>query len=79
MEKWVINGLVTNLRTNLTKEECFQLCFQAAGALNYDIEQSSIPLDGTYKNATIREMSVLEVDFEANKEFIRKNIYGEEE
>lgn len=77
--KELINGLVTNLRTNLTKEECFQLCFQAAGALNYDIEQSSIPLDGTYKNATIREMSVLEVDFEANKEFIRKNIYGEEE
>lgn len=77
--KELINGLVTNLKTNLTKEECFQLCFQAAGALNYDIEQSSIPLDGTYKNATIREMSVLEVDFEANKEFIRKNIYGEEE
>lgn len=77
--KELINGLVTNLKTNLTKEECFQLSFQAAGALNYDMEQNSIPLDGTYKNATIREMSVLEVDFEANKEFIRKNIYGEEE
>lgn len=74
----VINGLVTNLKTNLTKEECLQLCVQAAGALGYDIEQGSIPLDGTYKNTTIRKMSVLEVDFEANKEFIRKNIYGQE-
>ena len=77
--KEVISGLVTNLRTNLTQQECFRLCLQAAGALSYDMEQSSIPLEGTYKNATIREMSVLEVDFEANKEFIRKNIYGEEE
>ena len=77
--KELINGLVTNLKTNLTQQECFGLCFWAAGALNYDIEQSSIPMEGTYNNATIREMSVLEVDFEANKEFIRKNIYGKEE
>lgn len=77
--KELIDGLVTNLRTNLTQQECFQLCFKAAGALGYDIEQSSIPLDGTYSNASIRGMSVLEVDFEANKDFIQKNIYGEEE
>lgn len=74
----LINGLVTNLKTNLTKQECFQLCFQAAAALKYDLEQSSIPMEGTYKNASIRGMSVLEVDFEANKEYIQKNIYGKE-
>lgn len=77
--KELIDGLVTNLRTNLTQQECFELCFRAAGAINYDIEQASIPMEGTYSNATIRGMSVLEVDFEANKEFIQKNIYGEEE
>ncbi len=77
--KELIDGLVTNLTTNLTQQECFQLCFKAARALGYDIEQSSIPLDGTYSNASIRGMSVLEVDFEANKDFIQKNIYGEEE
>ena len=77
--KELINGLTTNLTTNLTQQECVQLCFWAAGALSYDMEQNSIPLEGTYTNATIRDMSVLEVDFETNKEFIRKNIYGEEE
>lgn len=77
--KELINGLTTNLTTNLTKQECVQLCFWAAGALSYDMEQNSIPLEGTYTNATIRDMSVLEVDFETNKEFIQKNIYGEEE
>lgn len=77
--KELIAGLTVNLTTNLTQQECFGLCFQAAGALSYDMEQNSIPLEGTYSNATIREMSVLEVDFDANKEFIRKNIYGDEE
>jgi len=77
--KELINGLTTNLTTNLTQQECVQLCFWAVGALSYDMEQNSIPLEGTYTNATIRDMSVLEVDFETNKEFIRKNIYGEEE
>lgn len=76
--KELINGLVENLTTNLTQKECMELCFWAAGSLSYDIEQGSIPIEGSYNNATIREMSVLEVDFEANKEFIRKNIYGEE-
>ena len=29
-----------------------------------------------YSNATVRGMAVLEVDFEANKEYIQKEIYG---
>ena len=45
--------------------------------LTYDVVQGSIPLEGTYSNATIRGMAVLEVDFEANKEYIRTEIYGD--
>ena len=75
--KELINGILPNLTTNLTQTELFQLSLMAPKALTYEIVQSSIPIEGTYKNATIREMSVLEVDFEANKQYLKENIYGE--
>ena len=72
----LINGLMPNLTTNLTKGECMQLVLTAPTLLGYDLVQGSIPQEGTYSNATIRDMSVLEVDFETNKQYIRENIYG---
>lgn len=75
--KGLIDGLMPNLTTNLTQAECFGLSLTAPKLLTYDIVQTSIPAEGTYKNATIRKMAVLEVDFEANKKYIRENIYGE--
>ena len=73
----LMNGLLPNLTTNLTESECRVLSLQALSLLRYDIVQSSIPIQGSYSNASIRGMSVLDVDFEANKAFIRQNIYGE--
>lgn len=73
----VTEGLFANLTTNLTQAECYRLSLMAPKILGYEIVQGSIPIEGTYKNTTIRKMSVLEVDFEANKKFIRDNIYGE--
>lgn len=73
----LIDGLMPNLTTNLTQSECYQLSLMAGKVLIYDIVQSSIPQEGTYSNATIRDMSVLEVDFEANKQFLQENIYGD--
>ena len=55
-----------------------RLAMMAGKLLTYDIVQDSLPLDGTYSNATIREMSVLQVDFDQNRAYIRKEIYGEE-
>lgn len=70
------DGLLPNLTTNLTQNECYQLSFYAPKLLAYEMVQNSIPLSGTYKNANIRGMAVLEVDFDANKEYIQENIYG---
>lgn len=75
--KELIDGLMPNLTTNLTQRECYQLSFLAAKLLSYDIVQSSIPLDGTYKDANIRGMAVLEVDFDANKKYIQENVYSD--
>lgn len=74
----LIDGLMPNLTTNLTKDECFQLSLMAPKALYYDIEADSIPQSGTYSDARIRDMAVLEVDFDANAAYLKEKIYGEE-
>ena len=72
----LLGGLLPNLTTNLTESECRELSLQLVNLLSYDMVQSSIPIKGSYQNAKIRGMAVLEVDFEANKAYIRENIYG---
>lgn len=74
--KDLINGLLPNLTTNVTQAECYRLGFLAAGALTYETLQGSIPVEGSYRDANIRGMAVLEVDFEANKQYLKENIYG---
>lgn len=73
----LIDALMPNLTTNLTKNECFRLSLMAGKGLTYDIVADSIPQPGTYRNATIRKMSVLEVDFEANRRYLKEKLYGE--
>lgn len=75
----LLDGLMPNLTTNLTKQECFRLSLMAGKLLTYDIVSDSIPRPGTYQNATIREMSVLQVDFDANIAYLKEKIYGEQD
>ena len=72
----LIEGVMSNITTNLTKNELSGLMMQAPMMIAYDMVSGSIPLEGTYSNANIRGMAVLEVDFEANKQYIREEIYG---
>lgn len=73
----LMDGLLPNLTTNLTKGECYLLSLQAGKLLSYDLVQGSVPVEGSYQNATIRGMAVLQVDFEKNKEYLKNSIYGE--
>lgn len=73
----LIDELFPNLTTNLTQGECFNLSLNASKLLTYEQVQQAIPAEGTYSNATIRSMSVLDVDFEANKKILKETIYGE--
>lgn len=72
----LIDGLLPNLTTNLTQIECYRLSLKAGKLLTYDIVSDNIPQPDTYKNATIRQMAVLEVDFEANIKYLKEKIYG---
>ena len=73
----LFEGLMPNLTTNLTRMECFRLSLMVGRFIAFDIVSDSIPQTGTYKNASIRGMSVLEVDFDANKKYLREKLYGE--
>lgn len=72
----LMNEILPMVTTNLNQMEIMRLFFQAANVLSYDMIQGSVPVEGSYSNATIRGMSVLEVDFDKNKEYIKSNIYG---
>lgn len=75
----LFDALMPNLTTNLTKNECFSLSLMAGKALTYDIIADSIPQPGTYRDVTIRKMSVLEVDFETNRNYLKEKRYGGQE
>ncbi len=45
--------------------------------LSYDIEQMSVPADGTWNDATIKGQMVLEVDIDKNTELLKEFIYGD--
>lgn len=74
--KELIEGLMPNLTTNLTKTECYRLGLTAAKMLTYDMEQLVIPQPGTYSDASIRGMAVLQVDFAANKKYLEDALFG---
>lgn len=73
----LVDGLLPNLTTNLKKKECYMIGLNAPGYLGYEIVSGSIPVEGSYKEATIRGMAVLEVDFEKNNTYLNNSIYGE--
>lgn len=74
--KEISEGLFPNFTTNLTKDDCRKLSFDIAKLLLFELEQNSIPVEGTYKDANIRGMAVLEVDFESNRKYLKSKIYG---
>ncbi len=77
--KGLLDGLMPNLTTNLTQNECFRLSLMAGKFLTYDIEADSIPQPGTYRDVTIRKMAVLEVDFDTNIKYLKDKLYGGQE
>lgn len=66
------------VRTNLTEGDCASLLLMALGLSDYSIQNMTIPADGTWSNARIRGMSVLNVDFAANAKAWHKLVEGEE-
>ena len=70
-----VEALCPNLTTNLTFTECYTLLLRAPFALRYERVSGSLPLENTWWNENIDSMAVLGVDFEANKEYLKENLY----
>lgn len=64
------------VQTDLSKSEITKLSVKASTSyLKYDIEQMSIPADGTWKSATKSGQSVLVFDIEENSRLLKNFIY----
>lgn len=71
----LINYCMTQVQTNLSVNEIYSLAKEILAAENLQTRQTSVPAEETYKSITYEGMSVLEIDFEANKERLKEFLY----
>lgn len=71
----LINYCMTQVQTNLQVSEIYELATEVFAAKNLIIQQTSVPAEGTYSFGTYEDMSVIEVDIEANKKNLEKFLY----
>ena len=72
----LIYALFPNLTTNLTLKECYGLVLRAPFIIRYERMSTGLPLEGTWQNETIDNMAVLGIDFDANRKYLRENLYS---
>ncbi len=65
------------LTTNMSSAEIATLGLKVLPALGNEIEQLSLPIEGSYRDKTIDGMAVLKSDLEANTNALHEFIYGE--
>lgn len=75
----LMNKILPQVTTNLTQGEIFSMILSLPSYAKYDLQQWSIPVNGSYSNMRIRGMAVLGIDFDKNIKEIQKRIYGVEE
>lgn len=73
----LLHLILPQITTNFTEPEIISQLIAAPSYLNFDMQELSIPQNGTYKNVRIRKMAVLEIDFSKNKEALKNKLYGD--
>lgn len=72
----ILSALLPDVTTNLSKGELLSLMVAAPNDFGYTVEQARVPVDGSYSDAMIRGMDVLQIDFDRNRAEMQKRIYG---
>lgn len=67
------------VRTDLSGTDCASLLLLALSLSDYEFEQFTIPMEGTWSNVNIRGMAVLDIDFEKNIKAWREKVQGQTE
>lgn len=73
--KKLLEVILPEVTTNLEQSEILSLALKVPAWLNYDMESLRIPADGTHQSMRVRGMSVLGIDFEANRKYLKETIY----
>lgn len=73
----LLNIVLPKVTTNLTEGEIFSLILSLPSMKSYDIDQWSIPMNGSYSFMKIRGMDVISIDFQKNIKEINSRIYGD--
>ena len=68
-------SIASQVESSIEKHNLIRIAMQALPCLAADVQQQRIPVDGSWDNGTRDGMSVLLVDFEKNKAFLKETIY----
>lgn len=71
----LLNSILPMITTNLEEGEIISHVLSLKKYLGYDISQWSVPMAGTYKNVRIRNMAVLDIDFNKNIKELDNRVY----
>lgn len=71
----LMNAILPQVTTDLSQGDCLNLLSMAAQLFNYDLYSARVPADGTYTMTMINGMSVLSLDFSANRSLLKESIY----
>lgn len=73
----MMETFLPRVRTDLTESDCASLLMLGLQLPDFEMQTMTIPMEGTWKNARIRGMSVLTVDFSANTDAWYKLVGGQ--
>ena len=71
----LINYCMTQVSTNMGVTELYSIATDVLNAEHLTTQTAAIPQDGTYEFGTYDSMSVLNIDLDANKEYIQELLY----
>lgn len=70
------DAVLPHITTDLAPATCLSLLSSVIAYRDFDIVSQQIPADGTFDYAHAGDMSILAVNFEANREILQQLIYG---
>ena len=73
----LMTELLPQITTDVSPAECLSLLATAARMDDYTLRSARIPADGTWTDASIDGMAVLQLDFQANAGYLQNLLYGE--
>lgn len=71
----LITYCLTQVKTNMSVTEIYEMATEVLAVDNLKTQQAAVPQEGTYNSIDYEGMAVLEIDLEANKQYINELLY----